>query len=424
VRPSVVFALIVVVGCCVGCGKKGPPLPPFVHVPAPPPDFAAERRGDEVKLQFTVPSANTDGTRPADIDHIDVYAFTGSFTANDDQLMKLGTRIASVPVKAPKNPDLTTEPDEPAEEPDLREEGIDQGAAAQIEETLTDLSFVQVPLPKEKTDKPVAAAVEAEGPLPGPPREVPWRIFIAVGYNTDGKRGPVSKRTLVPLVPPPSPPATPKVAYDEKAITVTWDRTSSWAPVQGPAAEGTLPARFFGMELASVAYNVYDVSPSVSTPEQPTPATLAGELRLTPAPIAATTYRDTRMDWGKTRCYTVRAFETITGQTLESDAPPPACVTLKDTFPPTAPKNLQHISSEGVISLIWDPNPEPDLAGYLILRGNAPDGPLSKITSTPIAATVFEDKVTPGMRFLYAVQAVDRTGNESAASASVEDAAR
>src|SRR5712691_8878315 len=61
---------------CVGCGKKGPPLPPLVKLPVPPADLAAQRRGDTVDLQFTLPSANTDGTKPANVAVVDVYAVT------------------------------------------------------------------------------------------------------------------------------------------------------------------------------------------------------------------------------------------------------------------------------------------------------------------------------------------------------------
>jgi len=85
------FILVVAASCTIACGKKGPPLPPLLKVPTPPPDFTAERRGDEIKLQFTIPSVNTDGSRPANIDRIDVYGFTGPFTANDEQVMKFGT---------------------------------------------------------------------------------------------------------------------------------------------------------------------------------------------------------------------------------------------------------------------------------------------------------------------------------------------
>src|SRR5262249_1412241 len=52
-------------GGAAGGGGRGPPLPPLVKLPIAPADITAERRGDHVDLQFTVPSANTDNTRPA-----------------------------------------------------------------------------------------------------------------------------------------------------------------------------------------------------------------------------------------------------------------------------------------------------------------------------------------------------------------------
>ncbi len=96
-------------------------------------------------------------------------------------------------------------------------------------------------------------------------------------------------------------------------------------------------------------------------------------MRLTRTPIEETSYADSRIEWGSTRCYTVRTVETIGDLTLESDAPTPDCETLKDTFPPAAPKDLRLIATEGVISLIWEPNSEKDVAGYLVLRGTSAD---------------------------------------------------
>ena len=137
-----------IVACSlVSCGKKGPPLAPLVKIPAAPADFTAERRGSDVKMQFAVPTTNTDGSKPANIERIDVYGFTGPSAVNDEQLLKLGTRVASLAVKAPRDPNATDECDEPDQspaEPDLESRGLDQGAIAQLEDPLTQAAFRSV----------------------------------------------------------------------------------------------------------------------------------------------------------------------------------------------------------------------------------------------------------------------------------------
>ena len=90
-------------------------------------------------------------------------------------------------------------------------------------------------------------------------------------------------------------------------------------------------------------------------------------------------------------------------------ASPRTCVTPQDTFPPAAPKNLAAIAGSGVISLIWDPNTESDLAGYIVLRGEAPGDTLQAITPQPVTVTSYRDEsVRTGTRYVYAVVAVDR----------------
>ena len=85
------------------------------------------------------------------------------------------------------------------------------------------------------------------------------------------------------------------------------------------------------------------------------------------------------------------------------------------------------MGSTGVVNLIWDANGEADLAGYLVLRGEAPGDTLLPLTPAPISATNFEDKsATPGTRYAYAIVAVDKAtpANRSAQSARVEETAR
>ena len=56
------------------CGKKGPPLAPHRPSPAAIADVAATRLGETVQVQFTLPAGNADGSTPADLAYVDVYA--------------------------------------------------------------------------------------------------------------------------------------------------------------------------------------------------------------------------------------------------------------------------------------------------------------------------------------------------------------
>jgi hypothetical protein len=52
------------------------------------------------------------------------------------------------------------------------------------------------------------------------------------------------------------------------------------------------------------------------------------------------------------------------------------------------------------------------------------DESLQRITPEPVTEPSFFDNVRRGVRFTYAVQAVDKAGNASAPSAAVEETAR
>ena len=411
---SAVSALIVVF-LCVSCGKKGPPLAPLVKLPVPPADLAAARRGDTVDLSFTVPGVNTDGSRPANVASAEVYAITAPITVpplSDANLLKFGTKVGTVPVKAPRDPNLTADADDPSDEVDAPEgPGLDQGAVARLKEPLTRDTLTPVTVPADKNAPPAPADARTDGPLLGPPPAVPVRTYAAFGTSARGRKGPLSKRVIVPLVPPPPSTSGATIAYDEGAITLTWPPTGGGAP---PASgDPPLPSRPIGVPARpAITYNVYDTS----HPDAP--------VKLTATPLDATTYSDKRIVWGEKRCYIVVAAEKTEGATIEGDASPAACETLVDTFPPAAPKDLKAISSEGAINLIWEPNAEKDLAGYIVLRGVEPTETLKPISEAPVVEPSFRDAVQPGIAYVYAVRAVDKAGNASGPSPRVVETAR
>jgi predicted small lipoprotein YifL len=411
------FLAISAVSSVVGCGKKGPPLAPLIKLPVAPADLAAARRGDAVDLSFTVPSVNTDGTRPANVAHAEVYAITAAATVpplSDASVLKYGTKVGSVEVKAPRDPNLTADEDDASDEVDAPEGvGLDQGAPARVTESLTrDMSRL-VEVPRDKNLPPLPKQTIIDGPLLGPPPTIALRTYAAFGTSTRGKKGPLSRRVTIPLVPPPPVPSGAAITYDETAIQLTWS-PASIGGVAAAADGDLLFARPLGAASPAITYNVYDAT----TPE--------AAVRLTKTPLDVAKFTDSRMVWGEKRCYVILATQTIAGATIESDAPPATCKTLVDTFPPSAPKDIKAIASEGVINLIWEPNAEKDLAGYIVLRGVEPAQTLAAITpeSAPIVETSFKDTVTPGIAYVYAVIAVDKAGNKGPASVRVVETAR
>ena len=239
---SAIAALIVVTAIAVAtvaCGKKGPPLPPLVRLPAPP-DVQANRRGSTVELAVVVPGANADGSRPANISRVDIYAITGPPRRSATRIcIKHGTRVASLPVKSPRNPDDTAEPDEPLEEVEAPiGNGLDQGTGTTVRDELN--SAALVPADLGAPAKRQAAVPSGSGPLLGVSGLGPVRTYVGVGVNTKGKQGRFSRRAAVSLAPAPSPPSSPTITYDEKTITVAW--APGGAPAGSPAVRaGTSP---------------------------------------------------------------------------------------------------------------------------------------------------------------------------------------
>jgi hypothetical protein len=374
-RAGLAAASAIVCLAAAACGKKGPPLPPLVKLPVAPADLTVSRRADAVQIQFVVPNTNTDNTRPANIARVDVYALTGQPAVSEREIVARGARIASLPVKTPRDPNATYDPDDPDQsEADVEPpegKGLDQGVVALVRDTL-------------------GAEVSTSG-------TGDVRTYVGVGVTARGRQGAFSRRAAVPLGPPPSPPPPADVTYTETAITVRWP---------APPGDGSSPPQTF---------QVYQTS---------LPGATSQETQLTKAPIAETEFVDSRMSWGDTRCYVVRRVETVGALKVESEPTPPACVTLRDRFPPMPPRGLQAVATAGVINLIWDANPEADLDGYILLRAMAPGDELIPVTTALIHETAYQDPVPAGVPFVYAVQAVDRSGNLSQVSARVEETAR
>ena len=107
------------------------------------------------------------------------------------------------------------------------------------------------------------------------------------------------------------------------------------------------------------------------------------------------------------------------GANAESEIRGPFSITPEDKFPPAAPVGLTALAGAASIELTWERNTEPDLAGYYLYRAGA-DGAFARLGGLLEAPASSDRDVKPGIRYRYAVSAVDRSGNESGRSGPVE----
>lgn len=445
-RPGVFILLAVVI---VACGKKGPPLAPLSRVPALITTVTPQRVGDDVYLTLTVPSTNADGQKPASIGAIEIYAVTSETAPVNEKQREVATLIATVPVR-PILPEPPVAANGSAPPAIPLPPGVDQGAAVSIKETLTADARTAVELP---IDKPPSAAPNLEtqdehiAPLVAPaPTQLPRRHYFAVAVSPRGRKSIPSTPVSMPLESGSSAPGAPKVTHTAADVTMTWApppdaRTSTFllppsvkptvganaTPANVTPPRPPLAAKSLGFNSVATTYNVYDVTPPPAEAPPPDPLAIAPPRPLNPQPLTETEFVIKGVTFGVERCFEVRPVDQVFGTTMIGPASPRACVTPKDTFPPAAPRSLQAIAGPGVINLIWDGNSEPDLAGYIVLRSEAPGDTLQAITPEPVTATTFRDEnVRAGTRYVYVVVAVDRAvpQNVSPQSNRAEETAR
>jgi hypothetical protein len=343
------------------CGKKGPPLPPLVKLPVAPAEFSIVRRASDVVVHLKIPTTNSDGSTPADLDRIEIYAYDGGAeTPTADALVRQGTKVGTVVVNPPIDPDASQEDVDKAKAA-APPGGLDQGAAA----TVIDVNGAATAASDQKA-----------------------RQYFAVGINERGRRGVLTPRIALPLGELPPAPAVTDLTFDEASLTL------SWREVEAP----------------DISYRVYSAE--------------AADAPLNTDFLHESTFVDRDLKWDIERCYVVRSVALVDKVLVESEPSAPRCVTPKDTFPPKAPTGLQAIAGEGAVNLIWDASLAPDLAGYLVLRAISPQTTPEPLSQTVITETTFRDTVPSGSHAIYAVQAVDKTGNRSPMSALVEETVR
>jgi hypothetical protein len=411
------------------CGKKGPPLAPLIRLPAQVAELSAVRVADEVFLTLRVPSTNVGGDAPGDVGAVEIFAATADREPAIDERGPAPpwAPVLRVPVRRPVVAPPPPAAGEPPPPPLPVEPGLDQGQQVTLREQLTPERLVAAPLPAatgaipdDTLDRPVLSLPAVAPAVDRTTR----RFYVARAVTRTGRGGRWSAIRAVPLARPLDAPTVAPPTYDAVTTALRWTPPPG-ASVAPPApAEGLLPSRPFGPVAPPTKYNVYAAEAAAT---QGAYGEVTRPAPLNPQPLTVTVVPIPGVSFGQERCFVVRTVDETSGVAIEGPPSAPACVTPIDTFPPPAPTALEAVGGPGVISLIWEAVEAADLAGYLVLRGEAPGEPATPLTPAPIRDTSFEDRnVTPGVRYVYVVVAVDSAApsNRSAPSNRAEETAR
>jgi hypothetical protein len=371
-------------GICLlalACGKKGDPQPPLPRGPNAVKDLAVEQEGEDAVLTFSFPDRLQTGAPLTDLEGIEVYRVINPPS---------GMTTARAPGAPPSGGGGSGS--------ELRILGLEERRAATnvrlAEEAFYDTServaSLSLPAIADATrgafvvyrDPLTNLFLQEDGPRP--------LAYAVVSVRSGGQRSPLSNIVgLEPGIAPQAPELLPAI-LDEGRVCLEWV----------PPTQNVL---FQPVEIGG--FRVYRRPLSQEAYESP----------LNDKPIAGTSYIDRTAPYGVPLAYTVRA--TLEKNPKVEGLPAEELVVVpRDTYPPPAPARLDALSEPGLVRLLWDPVDAPDLAGYLIDRGEGSGAPV-RLTSSPVAEPFFNDsRVRVGIRYRYTVRSVDRAGNESSPS--------
>ncbi|GAB4183381.1 MAG: hypothetical protein Kow00108_20410 [Calditrichia bacterium] len=128
-------------------------------------------------------------------------------------------------------------------------------------------------------------------------------------------------------------------------------------------------------------------------------------------------YQDGMLDYGEKYWYKITAVTYFGWESPGKVLPP---VLLKDTEAPSKVPVVEARFVEKGILVSWKPVPETDVAGYLIFKGEKQEEVNQQITKSlisPFTLSFLDTVGTDGIKYFYAVVAVDKAGNKGPVSA-------
>jgi hypothetical protein len=389
VPPSIfpfLFSIFASAVLLVGCGAPGEPIERKAPTPTAVTDLAAAQKGNDVILTFTLPKDSIENHPLKQPPAIEIFRDFQPASASAT------TSAASATAVPPISTLLVTIPSAMVDHFDTR-------GQIRFDDTLKLEDFTQ---------HPGAQAV------------------YIVRTRTSAKKVSANSNAASLRVEPAADPVTDLQAeVTHQGVVLTWTPPQKTLTGSTPAiayyrvyrAEPNPPAAVKAGAQPAAQPNAPPASESTSAPKPSPSLLLIGDI---PAPP----FRDLQTLFGKTYTYSVRSVAQYENLQVESADSNLITISLRDTFPPAVPQGLVVVfvpaqgSSPAYLDLSWSISAETDIAGYNVYRSDQEGAAGQKQNPGLLLTPAFRDMNTvPGRRYFYAVTAVDRTGNESAASA-------
>ena len=382
--PFRMFELLAAVILCpailAGCASPGEPNERKPPVPQAVTDLSAEQSGNNVVLAFTLPDESVDGRQLDQLPSIEIF-----------RDFEPAAAAASHPL-APASPTLLlTVPSEMVDR-------YSNAGRVRITGALQASDF---------ENHPNAVAVYVVRTRVSPKRDSPDSNAVSLRIH-----------------PAADPIDDLKAEITPSAVALTW--TPPQRTIAGPAPS-VGPYRIYRAEIqpqpvaAAAAPGDANAAAPAAT-EKSMPQVALVKIAETSAPP----FSDNQIVLGATYEYSVRSIVQYPDQAIESADSNIVTITPKDIFPPAAPLGLVVVpvpSQEATpahLELSWAISPETDVAGYNVYRSEQAGVQGTRQNADLLIAPAFRDmNVQPGRRYFYSVTAVDRSGNESPASAVV-----
>jgi hypothetical protein len=374
---SFIFSLSIFLAGCASPGEPNERKPP---VPKAVADLSAEQSGNDVVLSFTLPDETADGRQLDGLPSIEIFRDFESPAA------------PGVGPVAPANPTLVLT----------------------IPSGMVDRYL--------KNGRARVTDVLQASDFEGHPDTVVYLVRTRVWPKRDSSD---SNAVSLRIYPAADPISDLKAQIMPSAIVLTW--TPPQKTIAGPAPP-VGPYRIYRAEIESPAAAT-NATPNGANQSMPP----AGAEKSKPQPplvkigeIDAPPFSDNQVVFGATYEYSVRSIIQYPDRAIESADSNLVAITQKDIFPPAAPLGLVVVlvpaqgATPAHLELSWSISPEADIAGYNVYRSEEAGVQGTRQNAELLIAPAFRDMtVLPGRRYFYSATAVDRSGNESPASAVV-----